>query len=332
MIEISDIIELFTQAIQKFQNNELNLLSPLDKIVIDSVGSNLAYIDHRKDANNIYKFNFWEQIQTKLGKNSFNGLPRKLNIKKSSLYSNSNQFPDYLFKVREYNGDLTCGNLLELKDSKSGTIASFNSTLPTQFKNLKEIDIINGAKPSLVSKIASFIDGRNLKGEYYNFNRRCFYLVRTHKEKINRVKISIIEGSFFETVPKNHLIHQIFLKIFQDHVAKKQIVISDDLIREIEKVLSKITDQTIIAASQIIKGASIKPRLRIMAEVHPEGNPHSKHYSEISEQTFNLILQLTPQTSKLKEKLLKGISELNIFQIKHKRNGEHLVFQFGLTS
>jgi hypothetical protein len=41
---------------------------------------------------------------------------------------------------------------------------------------------------------------------------------------------------------------------------------------KIEKSLSYITDQTIIAASQTIEKAFVRPRLRIMAEVHPEGN------------------------------------------------------------
>ena len=84
-----------------------------------------------------------------------------------------------------------------------------------------------------------------------------------------------------------------------------------------------------IAGSQIIEGASVKPRLRIMAEVHPEGNPHSRFYPEITESSFNLILESSPQVKKFKKELCERIPEIDIFSIYHKRNGEHIVFQYG---
>ena len=56
------------------------------------------------------------------------------------MYSKSEQFPDFLFKTRKHAGKLICGSLLELKDSKGGSVASFNSTLPTKYKNLEEIE------------------------------------------------------------------------------------------------------------------------------------------------------------------------------------------------
>jgi len=77
-----------------------------------------------------------------------------------------------------------------------------------------EIDVINGK--NLVSRIASIIDG-DLSPEkgYRNFERRCFYLVRTHAGKDDKVKVSVVDGSFFETVPKDHLIYQMFLNILR---------------------------------------------------------------------------------------------------------------------
>ena len=52
---------------------------------------------------------------------------------------------------------MICGSLMELKDSKSGSIASFNSTIPTKQKSLEEINVINGG--DLVSRIAKILDG-----------------------------------------------------------------------------------------------------------------------------------------------------------------------------
>lgn len=104
--------------------------------------------------------------------------------------------------------------------------------------------------------------------------------------------------------------------------------IPQDTLEKVEKTLSHITDQTIIASSQIIEGASVRPRLRIMAEVHPEGNPHSKFYPEIIESSFNLILQPSPQVKELETELTTRTPEIEVFSIFHKRNGEHRVFQF----
>jgi len=65
-----------------------------------------------------------------------------------------------------------------------------------------------------------------------------------------------------------------------------------------------------------------------MAEVHPEGNPHSRFYPEIIENSFNLILESSPEINGIKEKINTHIPEIKVFSIFHKRNGEHTVFQF----
>ena len=242
------------------------------------------------------------------------------------MYSESAQFPDFIFKVRLYEKQLFCGSLLELKDSKGGTISSFNSTLPTKSKNLEEVDIVNGN--NLVSKIASIKDRQIVEVENYRtYQRKCFYLIRTYRDD-DRVKISLVDGSFFETVPKDHLIYQMFLNILQAHLNKKNIKIPIETLRQFQELLSHITDQTIIASSQNIEKASVRPRLRIMAEVHSEGNPHSSSYPEISEGSFNLIIQKALFTKELEEKLHREIPQTEKLTIHHKRNGEHIVFQF----
>ena len=101
-----------------------------------------------------------------------------------------------------------------------------------------------------------------------------------------------------------------------------------ETLKEVERAIQCIDDQTIIACSQIIEKASIRPRLRIMAEVHPEGNPHSTFYPQITEGSFNLILKSTDDSKLLKDKLENRIAALNVFPIMHIRNGEHLVFQY----
>ncbi|MDI6904645.1 MAG: hypothetical protein QMD13_04040 [Candidatus Bathyarchaeia archaeon] len=286
--------------------------------MIRKCGNDLAYIDNRRDAKQKYGFDFWRNLSADRLKTQ--------GIEKRLLYSESQQFPDFLFKVRKHGEKYIGGSLIELKDSKNGSVASFNSTIPTKHKSLEEIDVINSN--NLVSRIAAIKDGTLATNDrYFKFERRCFYLVRTRKES-KKVKVSIVDGSFFETVPKEHLFYQMFLNVLRTHMEKKKIEFSKETLEKVEEALSHITDQTIIASSQIIEGASVRPRLRIMAEVHPEGNPHSKLYPEIAEESFNLILQSSPQIKKLEKELPAQIPEIEVFSISHKRNGKHTVFQF----
>jgi len=315
---IIDAAHLFIRVANNLKKDTINFHSPLEEMVIRKCGRELAYIDNRKDAKEKYGFDLWSNLDV-------NWL-RSKGIDRGRLYSDSQQFPDFMFKVKGQGQRYIDGSLIELKDSKGGSIASFNSTVPTKCKTLEEIDVINGN--DLVSKIATILDGElTLDDSYSKFERRCFYLIRTHKES-NKVKVSIVDGSFFETVSKEHLFYQMFLKVLRQHLEKKKVKISPQTLKKVEETLSHITDQTIIAQSQIIEKASVRPRLRIMAEVHPEGNPHSTFYPEISEGSFNLILQSSPEIKELKKEISAEIPEIEIFSIFHKRNGEHIVFQY----
>jgi hypothetical protein len=314
MHEFTDVTKFFTSTINNLKRKAISLHSPLEEIALRGSAGNLAYVDDRHGAKQEYGYDFWAGLHP----TEFQAIEKRL------LYSKSQQFPDFLFKLRKYNKELACGSLLELKDSKGGNIASFNSTLPTKYKSLEEIDIINGN--NLVSRIASIKDEELAEEEdYLAHQRKCFYLVRTHADD-KRVKISLVDGSFFETVPKEHLIYQMFLNVLHTHLEKKDIKLTSETLKQIEEALSYVTDQTIVASSQVIEKASVRPRLRIMAEVHPEGNPHSSFYPEIPEGSFNLIIQATPSVKNLEKELRSKIPEIRVFSIQHKRNGKHIVF------
>jgi len=317
-MSMNDAVELFIRTATNLEKGLINLNSPLEEIVIKECGRDLAYIDNRRDAKEKYGFDLWKGY-------SLESL-KKHGIEKRLLYSESQQFPDFLFKVKKNEKMFESGSLMELKDSKGGSISSFNSTIPTKSKTLEEIDVINGN--NLVSKIAGLIDGEFVLDEnYFKFERKCFYFVRTQKGN-EKVKVSIIDGAFFETVPKEHLFYQMLLNVYQRHLEKKNIKITKETLEQVKEALAHINDQTIIASSQIIEKASIRPRLRIMAEVHPEGNPHSTYYPEIIDDSFNLILQSTAEAKQLKTEIARHIPNVKVFSIFHKRNGEHIVFQY----
>lgn len=313
----ADAAHLYVEVINNIKKSTITLHSPLEEIVIRTCGKDLAYVDDRKKAKEQYGFDLWRGFRADWLKAH--------GIEKSLLYSESQAFPDFLFKTRIDERKYANGSLMELKDSKGDAISSFNSTIPTKTKTLEEIDVVNGG--NLVSRIAGVIDGQLASDkQYMRFERRCFYLIRTRNAS-ERAKLSIVDGSFFETIPKEHLFYQMFLNVLRKHLNKEKAEIPAETMKQVEEALSHINDQTLIAASQTIDKASVKPRLRIMAEVHPEGNPHSTHYPEITDGSFNLILQVSPETKETERKLSTFLPEINVFSIHHKRNGEHRVFQ-----
>ncbi len=317
MSEFTDIVVFYLALINNLKKGTITFDSPLDMLVLRVSWEQLAYIDNRRDAKN-YGYDFWKGIAT----TSLTGK----GIGKGQLYSESQEFPDFVFKVKKDGGQLVCGSLLETKDSRGGSISSFNSTIPTGTKSMEEIDMINSSE--IVSRIVLLKDGEVAKNpDYRTYQRRCFYLIRTHKDS-DKAKTSLVDGSFFETVPKNYLISQMFLNILEQHHVRKKLDISVAKLNGIKKVLAQVTDQTIIAGSQSIDKASIKPRLRIMAEVNPEGNPHSQHYPQIVEKTINFILPEKLCTVELQTRLLGSVPELTQFTLQHKRNGKYVVFGY----
>jgi hypothetical protein len=98
----------------------------LEEFVIRKCGKDLAYIDNRKEAREIYGFDLWDGLNIEWLKSQ--------GIEKRLLYSQSQQFPDFLFKAKKKGGKYIGGSLIELKDSKGGSVSSFNSTIPTKIQ------------------------------------------------------------------------------------------------------------------------------------------------------------------------------------------------------
>ncbi len=189
----------------------------------------------------------------------------------------SGNFPDFVleYEANQLVGD---GAILELKDSKGKAIASFNSTFPERAKALS-------ALPSGVLSAVHWYQG--LIGKPVNSDelRDCFYVVRTFKSDVQNVRLSIVHGTFFETVEIKTLLRQVWEHLFQ------QAGISPEESQEILERLSNLS-RSEIAITRRFEQASIKPRLRIMSEVEAEANPHS--YPEIAGRTVNLIFKMEP--------------------------------------
>ena len=255
----------------------------------------------------------------------------------------SGLFPDFVLAL-DSTPTFAGGAILELKDSKGGSIASFNSTIPARLKSLAEVTCIMGSRS--VSAAARIRDlPLSLCPGYLATQRHCFYLIRTHASQAQQVRISFVEGSFFETVPKGRLLEDLW----------KQLLGSAGLTEEESATaVSHLAglSQTEIARSRELGSASIKPRLRLMAEVHPDANPH--RYDGLGPQTVNLVVKAERKHDAqwIKEMFAaEGIAvhceeghiqveppngalslELRHFRITHRLNGPHLVLQYHLPA
>lgn len=175
----------------------------------------------------------------------------------------SGAYPDF---VPGYRGSNTFsdGALVELKDSHEAGIASY-STLPTATKDMTKL-------AALVRDSVKRYDLPLSQLDNYPTLRECFYFVRTHRANPEQVRISLVYGAFFETVPVKDLLAEVWKQVMNEASVSK--VINDaDLLDKIIDSLSSL-DRDKIAETRHIKRASIKPRLRIMSEVESEGNPH----------------------------------------------------------
>jgi hypothetical protein len=251
--------------------------------------------------------------------------------------SDSGAFPDFVLAC-EPHSPLGNGALLELKDSAGNQIASFNSTLPSARKRISRLTkMVQTAVQNYESK----------RGCACPDERDCFYLVRTKNKYPDTCRLSVVQGTFFETIPNQELLKSLWKDLL------KQAGVPAEQHMEILDYLAKL-ERNEVAKSRRIKRAAIKPRLRIMSEVVADANPHK--YQEIRERTVNLILKAPSEGGResLERWILHCFSTDNlpakpvsddvfvvsddsgcqvncrIAWVEHKLNGLHLVVQVQL--
>ncbi len=236
---------------------------------------------------------------------------------------NDGQFPDLAIRVNKERDIFTGGELIELKDSKTYTVSSFNSTIPTRKKDISKV----------ITTDSSIIKQQMEKAgnDIYSLSvRDVFYLVRGRKKE--HAKVCLVNGSFFETISVDSLINNSFAQVLDERLKESGTEISGS----VKDILSSIFSvQENFSRVRNVEKASVKLRFRIMTEVKAEGNIlNSKKYPEIKDDTLNFVL---PCDADEDEKNILGKAELvfdnktlnsfKIFKIKHHFNGYFLVFQ-----
>ncbi len=238
---------------------------------------------------------------------------------------NIGRFPDLAIKLNAENELFTGGELIELKDNKSYSISSFNSTIPTGQKN------INDLLPTKNSKIRDQMEAAG--DDIYSLPQRdVFYLIRGKDNKRNTVKTVLVHGSFFETISVNKLISGSFSQILEERIRESGIEVNDETKKTIIDIFS---EQKSFSKVRHVDKASVKLRFRVMTEAKAEGNILSTaKYPEIEDDTLNLILpchdEETEKMLRLKFETVFGkaaTKRFKIFKFKHHFNGYFLVFQ-----
>jgi hypothetical protein len=241
---------------------------------------------------------------------------------------NKGTFPDLAIKLNVGNSEFTGGELIELKDSKSNIVSSFNSTIPT---GTKEISKIIGGPNSTIRKQMQEA-GNNIESLPV---RDVFYLVRGRKRE--HTKVVLVHGSFFETVNSDSLISKSFLQAFREMLHESDVRMPNKL----KKLFNKLTfGHENFSRVRDVENASVKLRFRIMTEVKHEGNIlNEEKYPQIEDDTLNLLLPYhnKKELEQIENKFNSVFDEASrnkfvSLNVKHHFNGYYKTFQTSLIN
>ncbi len=249
----------------------------------------------------------------------------EFNFDKSMLScTNKGVFPDLAVKLNKQPSDFTGGELIELKDSKSYGVASFNSTVPTGKKNIRKI--ISSEHGTI------FLQMRKAGDDVFSLEERdVYYLIRGRKK--SNQKICLVHGSFFETISVEELIAKSFAQVLDERLTKT------DIPQEVKETLGTMfSEQTNFSKVRNVEKASVKLRFRVLTEVKPEGNIlNSKMYPGILDDTINFLVPYHSEEERQdvvsKVSLVMGqreMKQIKVFPIKHPLNGWFIAFQVDL--
>lgn len=241
---------------------------------------------------------------------------------------NAGIFPDLSIKVNTKKEVFTGGELIELKDSDSYTVSSFNSTIPTARKNIDHV--IKGENSNIKFQMLAAGD------DIYSLpERTVFYLVRGRNKRNSSQKIALVHGSFFETVRTKDLISKSFGQVLNERLKES----GKEITLELEELLTEMfSEQVNFSKVRTVDKASVKLRFRIMTEVKTEGNILNKiKYPEIEDNTLNFVLPYHSENDRAdairKMQILyskKSLAQFKEIKLKHHFNGYFLVFQIQL--
>ena len=245
---------------------------------------------------------------------------------------NKGKFPDLAIKLNHNDSIFSGGELIELKDSKSYSVASFNSTIPTGEKDVQKL--IEGAENIIRAQMQEVGD------DILSLRiRQVFYLIRGRNR--SNVKVCLAHGKFFETIPVPTLISESFGQALEERLNELGTSLSASMK---QKLLDLFSEQETFSRTRSVDNASVRLRFRVMTEVKAGGNIlNQNQYPQIDDNTLNFAV---PCHNEVEQKLhidrMKIVfeqmnisnlfSQIKIFTLQHHFNGPFLIFQTNLLS
>lgn len=241
------------------------------------------------------------------------------------------KFPDLAIKLNDGDEQFTGGELIELKDSKTYSVASFNSTIPTGEKDIRKLT--EGKTNTIRTQMQEA--GNNILSLPI---RQVFYLVRGRRQ--SNVKVCLTHGKFFETVPVSTLISESFGQALEERLSELGESLSPSLK---QKLLDLFSEQETFSRTRDIEDASVKLRFRIMTGVKTEANIlNPNQYPQIGDNTLSFAVPCHDETEQNQQKNKMRIAfeemkraklfpQIEVFSLQHHFNGKFLVFQMNLS-
>ena len=196
---------------------------------------------------------------------------------------NKGVFPDMVIKATKKSNHVTGGEMIELKDARSYSVSSFNSTLPQGKKSIRTLS--KGVQDRIHD---------NDSEPFLKEERDVFYLIRGRKSEMT--KVCLVHGSFFETIPTKETIRKSFSDAIEKASHEEGISLSH---HEKEKVLNVLSKQHYFSAVRKVEKSSIALRFRIMAEARAESNIlNDRYYPDIKNQHLHFVTPLHDEREK----------------------------------
>ncbi|MDY6775601.1 MAG: hypothetical protein SV253_05925 [Halobacteria archaeon] len=183
-------------------------------------------------------------------------------------YSSKRAFPDMILRD---------GGMIEVKDSKSSTMTSFNSTYPSGEKSVVDLEEITGeTKRSMRESLEEAEDSPD-----FSEKRDVYYLIRTNRNDIPTV--SFVHGSYFGDSESSAISETIgeVLKEIRPSVDEERYDELLDIIDD-EEYVRKHFSQTRKTST------GVKIRYRIMYEVDNDLNPNQ--HPEVPSGALSLVV------------------------------------------
>ena len=243
---------------------------------------------------------------------------------------NKGIFPDLAIKLNNGDVQFTGGELIELKDSKTYSVASFNSTIPTGEKDIEKLT--KGRENTIRTQMQEA--GNDILSLPI---RQVFYLIRGRKQ--SNVKVCLTHGKFFETVPVSTLISESFAQALEERLNELEESLSPSLK---QKLLDLFSEQQTFSRTRNVDDASVRLRFRIMTEVKAGANIlNPNQYPQIGENALSFAVPCHSETEQSQQHGKMKVafeqmecsdlfSQVEVFTLQHHFNGKFFVFQTNL--